>query len=85
MMKKDKLVRNLLDKAAAEYVDMRKQKEEERRLVATNTRQAHFEKNFKKRWYLITLFNHYSTLTFNKYDHRHEVQSIESGIVTVYY
>ena len=48
-MKKDKLVRNLLDKAASEYMEMRRTAEEERQLVATNTREAHFEKNYKKK------------------------------------
>ena len=41
-MKKDKLVRNLLDKAAAEFVEMRKHNQEQRRLVSTNTREQHF-------------------------------------------
>lgn len=37
-MKKDKLVRNLLDKAAQDYIDKKKQMDESKALVATNQR-----------------------------------------------
>lgn len=47
MMKKDKLVRNLLDKAAAEFIEMTKKDEEKQLIVSTNTRLAHYEKNYK--------------------------------------
>lgn len=48
-MKKDKLLRNLLDKAAAEYLEIMRQEDGKRRLVATNTREQHFAQNYKKR------------------------------------
>lgn len=49
MMKKDKLVRNVLDKAAAEFIELRKDKLEKGRLVATNAREQHFAQHYKKK------------------------------------
>ena len=48
-MKKDKIERNLLEKAAAEFIESRKGKTEERMLTNRTSRQAHFEKNYKKK------------------------------------
>lgn len=49
MMKKDKIIRNLLDKAAQEFMEMRRKLEESRMLTSKTTRQQHFEKNYKKK------------------------------------
>jgi hypothetical protein len=48
-MKKDKIVRNILDKAAAEYIEIKTKQEQEEKLIAINHREAHFEKNYKKK------------------------------------
>ena len=48
-MKKEKIERNLLEKAAAEFLEARKGKGEQRMLSNKTTRQAHFEKNYKKK------------------------------------
>lgn len=48
-MKKEKIERNLLEKAAAEFIDARKSKAEQRMLTNRTSRQAHFEKNYKKK------------------------------------
>ena len=48
-MKKDKIERNLLEKAAQEFEEIRKQKDEQRLLISKAGRQAHFEKNYKKK------------------------------------
>lgn len=49
-MKKDKIERNLLEKAGAEYIDYKKGQNEKRLLTNRTSRQAHFEKNYKKKW-----------------------------------
>jgi hypothetical protein len=48
-MKKEKIERNLLEKAAAEFLENRKDKAETRMLSNRTSRQAHFEKNYKKK------------------------------------
>ena len=48
-MKKDKIVRNLLEKAAKEFQDIRKKRLEANMLEQKTTRQSHFEKNYKKK------------------------------------
>lgn len=48
-MKKEKIERNLLEKAAAEFISMRKSNDEQRMLTSRTSRQAHFEKNYKKK------------------------------------
>lgn len=48
-MKKDKIVRNLLEKATAEFTATKKREEEENLLSSITARQKHFEKNYKKK------------------------------------
>jgi hypothetical protein len=48
-MKKEKIERNLLEKAAAEFIEKRKDKQRDRMLTNRTSRQAHFEKNYKKK------------------------------------
>jgi hypothetical protein len=48
-MKKSKIEKNLLDKAAQEFIEVRNQRVEQRMLVNKSTRLTHFEKNFKKK------------------------------------
>lgn len=48
-MKKEKIERNLLEKSAAEFLEFRKSRAEQRMLSNRTTRQAHFEKNYKKK------------------------------------
>jgi hypothetical protein len=48
-MKKEKIENNLLDKAAQEFIEVRKQRDEQRMLVSKTSRQAHYEKNYKKK------------------------------------
>ena len=49
LMRKQKIERNLLEKAAAEFLDTRKRNDEVRLLSSRTSRQAHFEKNYKKK------------------------------------
>ena len=49
-MRKEKIERNVLEKAAAEFLESRKDKSEQRMLANRTSRQAHFEKNYKKKW-----------------------------------
>ena len=48
-MKKEKIERNVLEKAAAEFLDLRKRSDEQRMLSNRTSRLAHFEKNYKKK------------------------------------
>lgn len=48
-MRKDKVERNLLEKAAAEFLETRKRNDEQRLLSSKTGRQAHFDKNYKKK------------------------------------
>lgn len=48
-MRKEKIERNLLEKAAAEFIEQNKGKAEQRMLTNRTSRQAHFEKNYKKK------------------------------------
>lgn len=48
-MKRDKIVRNVLEKAAHEFEESRKYKEDQRMLTSRTERQAHFEQNYKKK------------------------------------
>ena len=48
-MRKEKIERNLLEKAAAEFIEHRKLSTERRLLSNQTSRQAHFEKNYKKK------------------------------------
>jgi hypothetical protein len=48
-MKTSKIERNVLEKAAAEFLDMRKRNDEGRMLTNRTSRLAHFEKNYKKK------------------------------------
>ncbi len=48
-MRKQKIERNLLEKAAAEFIDHRRLTAERRLLSNQTSRQAHFEKNYKKK------------------------------------
>ena len=48
-MRKEKIERNLLEKAAAEFLESRRDKAENRMLTNRTSRQAHFEKNYKKK------------------------------------
>jgi hypothetical protein len=48
-MKKDKIERNLLEKAAAEFIESNRGKAEQRMLTNRTSRQSHFEKNYKKK------------------------------------
>jgi hypothetical protein len=48
-MRKEKIERNLLDKAAAEFLDIKRSREEQRMLTNRTSRLSHFEKNFKKK------------------------------------
>lgn len=48
-MRRQKIERNVLEKAAAEFMDMRKRNDEHRMLTSRTDRQAHFEKNYKKK------------------------------------
>jgi hypothetical protein len=48
-MKHDKIVRNLLEKAAAEFVELTRKKNEDSLIQSRTTRLAHFEKNYKKK------------------------------------
>jgi hypothetical protein len=48
-MKKSKIERNVLEKAAAEFYETRKRNDEQRLLTSRTSRQAHFEKHYKKK------------------------------------
>jgi hypothetical protein len=48
-MKLDKIERNILEKSAAEFLEFRKTRNETRMLSNRTSRQAHFEKNYKKK------------------------------------
>ena len=48
-MRKEKIERNILEKAAAEFLEHRKITAERRLLSNQTSRQAHFEKNYKKK------------------------------------
>jgi hypothetical protein len=48
-IRKDKIERNLLEKAGAEYLEHRRTQQEKRLLTNRTSRQAHFEKNYKKK------------------------------------
>ena len=48
-MKTSKIERNVLEKAAAEFLDMRRGNDEGRMLTNRTSRLAHFEKNYKKK------------------------------------
>jgi hypothetical protein len=48
-MKKSKIERNVLEKAAAEFIESRKRTDEVRLLTNRSSRQSHFEKNYKKK------------------------------------
>ena len=48
-MKTDKIVRNLLERSANEFLDRKRTTEEESMLISKNERIAHFEKNYKKK------------------------------------
>ena len=48
-IRKDKIERTLLEKAGAEYLEHRRTQQEKRLLTNRTSRQAHFEKNYKKK------------------------------------
>jgi hypothetical protein len=48
-MKISKIERNVLEKAAAEFLDLKKHREEKALLTSRTSRLAHFEKNYKKK------------------------------------
>jgi len=48
-MRRGKIERNILEKAAADFQDQRKHNDEQRLLTSRTQRQAHFEKNYKKK------------------------------------
>lgn len=48
-VRKDKIERNLLEKAAAEFIDAKRERDEAGLLTSRTKRQAHFEKNYKKK------------------------------------
>ena len=48
-MKRSKIERNILEKSAADFIEQRKRNDEIRLLSNRTARQAHFEKNYKKK------------------------------------
>lgn len=48
-MRKEKIERNVLEKATAEFLELRKRNDETRMLTNRTSRIAHFEKNYKKK------------------------------------
>ena len=48
-IRKEKIERNLLEKAGAEYLEHRRTQQEKRLLTNRTSRQSHFEKNYKKK------------------------------------
>ena len=48
-MRKEKIERNLLEKAAAEFIDTKRDNDEQRMLTNRTSRQALFQRNYKKK------------------------------------
>lgn len=48
-MNRKKIERNILEKATQEYLESLKKDDESSLLVSKSERQAHFEKNYKKK------------------------------------
>lgn len=49
VMKRSKIERNLLEKASAEFLETKKQRDDQRLINSRSTRQAHYEKTYKKK------------------------------------